>query len=139
MGTFRFCRLVSLLLLMVAIPSTNLLAQQHLADETNPGTSPSAIPPIKTLEQYATYWSSEPGWDTELQLKNNLASEPLAVTPILRMASGREISLTPVTIPANTSVSVRVNEGLKQHALDVLGQPGSYGSVILRFVSSNVP
>ena len=112
---------------------------QQAAEGTEPGArqTPAKVPIFKSSEQYATYWTSEPDWDTELQLKNNLASAPLTVTPILRMASGREISLTPVTIPANASVSVRVNEGLKQRALDVLGQPGSYGSVVFRFVSPN--
>ncbi len=30
----------------------------------------------KPQESFAPYWTSEPGWDTELQLKNNLASVP---------------------------------------------------------------
>ena len=83
------------------------------------------------------YWTSEPGWDTELQLKNNLASGPLTVTPVLRLASGEEIPLDPVTIPSNVSVSVWVNEGLLKHSPSLLSQPGSYGSVVLRFTSPN--
>jgi predicted membrane-bound mannosyltransferase len=31
-------------------------------------------PSPKPQEVFASYWTSEPGWDTELQLKNNLAS-----------------------------------------------------------------
>jgi hypothetical protein len=133
---FRRSDLSALLFLMIAVPATSLLAQQRLADETKPSTLPAAtVPAVKTFEQYATYWSSEPGWDTELQLKNNLTSAPLTVTPILRLVSGQEIPLTAVTIPANASLSVWVNEGLDEHAPTLLGRPDSYGSVLFRFAS----
>ncbi len=85
-------------------------------------------PVRKPQESFAPYWTSEPGWDTELQLKNNLASGPLTVTPVLRVASGEEIPLDPVTIPPNVSASVWVNEGLLKHSPSLLSQPGSYGS-----------
>jgi hypothetical protein len=54
--------------------------------------------------------------ETELQLKNNLASGPLTATPVLCLASGEEIPLDPVTIASNVSVSVWVNEGLLKHS-----------------------
>ena len=59
----------------------------------------------------------------------------LTVTPVLRLASGKEIALDPTTIPPNASVSVWVNEGLLAHASDLLSQPGSYGSVVFRYTS----
>ena len=97
-----------------------------------------AVRPVpKPQEVVAPYWTSEPGWVTELQLKNNLASGSLTVTPVLRVASGQEIPLDPVTIASNDSVSVWVNEGLLNHAPNLLSQPGSYGSVVFRFVSGN--
>lgn len=68
-------------------------------------------------------------------MKNNVASAPLTVTPVLRLASGEEIPLTPVTIAANGSVSVGVNESLQEHAPEVLGKPDSYGSVVFHFSS----
>jgi hypothetical protein len=89
----------------------------------------------KAREIFAPYWTSEPGWDTELELKNNLTSGPLTVTPILRLTSGQEIPLSPVTIPSNASVSVWTNEGLLEHSPNLLNQPGSYGSVVFRFNS----
>jgi len=42
-----------------------------------------------------------------------------------------------VTIASNASVSVWVNEGLMTHSPNLLSQPGSYGSVVFRFVSFN--
>ncbi len=94
-------------------------------------------PERKLQEVFAPYWTSEPGWDTELQLKNNLSAGPLTVMPVLRLASGEEIPLDPVTIASNVSVSVWVNEGLLKHAPSVLNAPGSYGSVVFRFTSLN--
>jgi len=92
-------------------------------------------PAPKPQELFASYWTSEPGWDTELQLKNNLASGSLTVTPVLRLSSALEISLDPVTIASNDSVSVWVNLGLLNRSPDLLSQPGSYGSVVFRFGS----
>jgi hypothetical protein len=91
----------ALLLALVAIVAVSAYAEK---------------PVRKPQESFAPYWTSEPGWDTELQLKNNLASGPLTVTPVLRVASGEEIPLDPVTIPSNVSVSVWVNEGLLKHS-----------------------
>jgi hypothetical protein len=92
-------------------------------------------PSPKPQESFAPYWTSEPGWATQLQLKNNLSSRPLTVTPVLRLASGQEISLDATTIPPNSSVSVWVNEGLLAHSPDYLSQPGSFGSVVFRYTS----
>lgn len=102
------------------------------------GTLSYAAQPVsKPQESYAAYWTSEPGWITELQLKNNLPSAPLTVTPVLRLASGREIAFDSTTIPPGTSVSVWVNQGLLEHASELFGQPGSYGSVVFRYTSPN--
>ena len=57
------------------------------------------------------------------------------MNPVLRLASGQEIPLDPLTIPPNASVSRSVNEGLLTHAPNLLNQPGSYGSVVFRFTS----
>lgn len=43
-------------------------------------------------ESTAPYWTAEPGWHTEFQLKNNLAQSDLTVTPVLRMKGGRGVA-----------------------------------------------
>ena len=52
----------------------------------------------KSLEQHAVYWTDEPGWHSELQLRNNLAAQSLTVTPYLRSSDGNEAALPPVEI-----------------------------------------
>lgn len=96
----------------------------------------AAQPVSKRQESYAPYWTSEPGWTTELQLKNNLLKAPLTVTPVLRLASGKEIVLDPTIIPPNTSVSVWLNQRLLAHGSELLSQPGSDGSVVFRYTPS---
>jgi hypothetical protein len=138
---FRICplriKLVLFLLQIVATPTLTLHAQQPqpAGKSKSPSSNSPIAPQVKTFEQHAAYWSSEPGWGTELRLKNNLAAGSLIVTPVLRLASGQEISLDPVTIPSNSSVSAWVNEGLLKHSPGLLNQPGSYGSVAFRFTS----
>ena len=65
------------------------------------------LPMPKPQESFAPYWTAEPGWETELQLRNNLASGALTVTPVLRLANGNEIPLDPVTISSNAAASIQ--------------------------------
>lgn len=54
-----------------------------------PVPTPTRKPPdSKTLhitpqKMFAPYWTIEPGWHSEIQLRNNLISSPLTVTPVL--------------------------------------------------------
>jgi hypothetical protein len=82
-------------------------------------TAHAQKPSSRPQEVFAPFWTSEPGWETELQLKNNLASGPPTVTPVLRLATGEETALDPVTIPSNASVSVWVNEELLKRFLQL--------------------
>ena len=89
----------------------------------------------KPQESFAPYWTAEPGWETELQLRNNLASGALTVTPVLRLANGNEIPLDPVTISSNAAASIQVGEALLRRAPSLLNKPGTFGSVAFRYTS----
>jgi hypothetical protein len=117
------------------MPSPRSLFLLALVAITAVSTAFAAKPSAKPQEVFAPYWSSDPGWETELQLKNNLPSESLTVTPVLRLASGEEIALNPVTIAPNASATVEINQALLQHSPTLVNQPGSYGSAVLRFTS----
>src|SRR5579885_1890439 len=83
-------------------------------------------------EVSTAYWTLEPGWNTLIEMRNNLVYHDLTVTPVLRLATGQEKSLAPVTIPPQHIINVElrspgeVDPGILDHA-------GSYGSVIFRF------
>jgi len=117
------------LLVLPFIIAFSAAKAQHSAPAQHPVAGPQ--------ETFAPYWTSEPGRESELQLKNNLASGSLAVTPVLRLADGTEFSLDPVTIASNAAVSVPVNQVLLKKFPSLLNQPGAYGSVVFRFTSFN--
>lgn len=87
----------------------------------------------KTQEVAASYWSLEPGWNTELEIRNNLAERELKVTPILRTAKGHEIALAPIALASEQAVSINLQEAVAQVAPELANRAGSFGSVAVRF------
>jgi len=59
---------------------------------------PPAPPPAVDQEQFISYWTTETGWQTQLELRNNQVKYTLSVTPVLRATDGSETALSPVTI-----------------------------------------
>jgi maltodextrin utilization protein YvdJ len=68
------------LIALILIP----LAPQFVHGQSIPPT-PSE-PPLSATDQqqFLSYWTTETGWRTELQLRNNQVSQILTVTPVLR-------------------------------------------------------
>lgn len=60
-------------------------AQQPTTDGQESNDS-ARFSKMEKFEQYVSYWTTEPGWRTELQLRNNLDPGELTVTPALRTA-----------------------------------------------------
>jgi hypothetical protein len=113
---------------MVLIAQQLPLSTAKAAAEKNDPHTPSPLP----QEQFAPYWTTEGGWDTELQMRNNIAGQSLTVTPVLRDSTGGEFPLAPVTIAPNEIKSVDVGEAI---ASSVPQLSGSYGSVVFRYNS----
>ncbi|HEX3437192.1 MAG TPA: hypothetical protein VHT24_10540 [Pseudacidobacterium sp.] len=78
-------------------------------------------------EQFAPYWTTEGGWHSELQMRNNTAGRSLTVTPVLRDHTGTEYPLAPVTIAPNEIKSVDVAEAVASSAPQLIGSYGSVG------------
>ncbi len=102
----------------------------------------SADPPHPKLraassqEVYAAYWTLEPGWHTDIEVRNNIADTPVTVTPTLRFATGSEVVLAPVTISPQDVAMINLHEELAKVAPQLAGAVGSYGSVVLRYSSA---
>jgi hypothetical protein len=120
--------------LLLAIP---LACQPGFAQSSPPNRKvppPPPAPPATDQEQFISYWTTETGWHTELQLRNNQASNALTVTPVLRAQDGTETALSPVTIMPQEVKSLDIDA-----AIAAAGAPqlvGTYGSVVLRYRSS---
>jgi hypothetical protein len=89
-------------------------------------------PEAADQEQFISYWTTQTGWHSEIQLRNNLASQDLTVTPALRTAEGAETLLSPVTIKPQEVKTVDVEAAVMGSAPQLIG---TYGSVVLRYHS----
>jgi len=90
------------------------------------------LPPIDQ-EQFFAYWTTETGWTSELQLRNNAPGQDLVVTPALRLADGAETALAPVTIKPQEVKSIDLDAAITAAAAPQL--IGTYGSVVLHYRS----
>jgi hypothetical protein len=102
----------------------------HTSQSGGQSQSPARFSEMKPFEQYVAYWTTEPGWRTELQLRNNLDPGELTVTPALRMADGTETALPPVTIKSAEVASLDVSDAVLKAAPRLVG---TYGSLVLRY------
>src|SRR5260370_24707400 len=84
-------------------------------------------------ELMAPYWCAEPGWRTEFQLRNNLLTSNLIVTPVLRLTTGQELKLSQVTHPPVTVTTVDVMQELNKVAPQLIHQPGTFGSASFQY------
>jgi hypothetical protein len=103
------------------------LAQQSTVPTTHSGKA-AAI----DQEQFLPYWTTETGWRSELQLRNNLASKKLTVTPALRTLDGRETALAPVTLMPREVQSIDLDAAIDSGSPQLVG---AFGSVVLRYHS----
>jgi hypothetical protein len=96
-----------------------------------PAQSPT-LPEATDNEQFVAYWTTETGWHSELQLRNNRTDGDLVVTPTLRLADGAETALAPVTIKPQEVQSLDLEAAVTSAAPQLIG---TYGSVVLRYHS----
>jgi hypothetical protein len=96
---------------------------------------PKFVGPAKWVlsahEAYVAYWTLEPGWNTTLEMRNNVTHHDLTVTPVLRENSGQETAITPVTISPQHVVSLDLRRAALAEGIAL----GSFGSVVFRYDS----
>jgi len=98
---------------------------------------PSPPPPAAVdQEQFVSYWTSETGWHSELQLRNNAVRQDVTVTPVLRLPNGTETPLAPVTIKPQEVKAIDLDAAIAAAAAPQL--VGVYGSVVLRYRSPSL-
>ena len=131
----RVSRLGTLVAFWLAFLACSLLmprpvaAQQRRPKPKLPAASWEPTP----QEMFIPYWTLEPAWETSLEIRSNVPNHPITVTPVLRVASGAEFPLSPVTLAPNQSTSIDLRQAAEQSASKLLRQNGLFGSVVLRF------
>ena len=123
------------ILLLAAVAATCQPPQPHFP---KPGTT-VALADWKPTQQevIACYWSLEPGWNTELEIRNNLAKRQLTVTPVLRTAAGREIALPDIILASEEVTSINLQQAVEKVAPELVNHMGSFGSAAVRFAGLN--
>lgn len=111
-----------------------MLRQHCFAQSSPPPTRkappPPPAPPAVDQEQFISYWTTETGWRTELQLRNNQVGQVLTVTPVLGTPDGSEIALFPVVIQPRDVKTVDLESAIGSDSPQLIG---AYGSLTLRY------
>ena len=122
-----------LVILVVSVASCTMFAQTPPAP---PKVHQRPIPPQPDSvdqEQSLAYWTTETGWTSELQLRNNAVAYDFTVTPVLRLADGAETTLAAVTLKPQEVKSFDLGAAIAAAAAPQL--VGTYGSLALRYRS----
>jgi hypothetical protein len=82
-------------------------------------------------ELVVPFWTLEPGWNTKVEIRNNLAHGDLDVIAVLRRSDGSEVQAPPLTISSDHIKKV----DLQTVAPDWNGRADAYGSLLLRYNS----
>jgi hypothetical protein len=122
--------IVFVILLLAGSPSAQLAVAQSSPPSQKTPPPPPPSPAAADQQQFLSYWTTETGWHTELQLRNNQAGQTLTVTPVLRTADGTETPLSPVVVQPQEVKIVDVATAIGNSAPQLIG---TYGSVALRY------
>lgn len=109
---------------VIQCASQPVLAQS--APHTRKAPPPPPPPPATDQEQFLSYWTTETGWRTELQLRNNQPTQSLSVTPVLRTADGMETSLSPVMVNPREVKSIDLDTAI------TTSRPAAYRNLRVR-------
>jgi hypothetical protein len=115
--------------LALALTVLNLGANSYLFGQL-PSRPHKGPVQLQNYEQFAAYWTTEAGWNTDLHLRNNLISQDLTVTASLRTPDGSETALSPVTIHSADVITVDLRSAIASAAPQLLA---TYGSIVFRY------
>ncbi len=128
----RAIRKFSLLLITLLVATASASPQGSSGPPKLPPhvrSQPDAVDQERTL----AYWTTETGWGSELQLRNNATAQNLTVTPVLRSPDGAETPLAPVTLKPQEVQSISLDAAIATARAPQL--VGAYGSAVLRYRS----
>src|SRR5713226_9396082 len=125
------------LALMLAIPLTPQLATAQSTPPNQKAPPPRPPLPPADQEQIVSYWTTETGWKSELQLRNNAVGQDVTVTPVLRLPNGTETPLTPVTVKPQEVKAIDLDAAIAAAPAPQL--VGAFGSAVLRYRSPSTP
>ena len=130
--SFRLLFVFPVLLFAGSFSPQLALAQSSPPSHKTPPPPPPP-PAAADQQQFLPYWTTETGWRTELQLRNNQVGQTLTVTPVLRTSDGTETPLSPVAVQPQEVKVIDVAAAIGSSAPQLIG---TYGSLSLRYHTS---
>src|SRR5581483_4156962 len=129
----RFSRLqLPAVMLMLSTGFCLWAAAQTRPDPPKPRPPQPAKWEPKPQQVFVPYWTLEPGWNTTLEIRNNVTQRDISVQPVLRTAAGVEVPLPVLSVSSDHVVSINLREAAAA-ALGLINQLGSFGTVVYRF------
>jgi hypothetical protein len=122
------------LLLSIFVLGVSQQAVAQSGPPTHKRPAPPPPPPAEDQQQFISYWTTETGWRTELQLRNNQVGQTLTVTPVLRATDGAETSLSSVLVQPQETKTLDVATAIGNSAPQLIG---AYGSLALQYSASS--
>lgn len=123
----RFRPLFILFISLLVIP----FAAQLMFAQSPPKARKLPPPPAaEDQQQFISYWTTETGWRTELELRNNQIDQALTVTPVLRATDGAEFPLSAVVMLPQEVKTLDIATAIGNSAPQLIG---AYGSLVLRY------
>ena len=129
---FRTCFV--LLTLLFGVPLASQLATAQAPPPNRKAPPPPPPPSATDQQQFLSYWTTETGWHTELQLRNNQGGQNLTVIPVFRTPDGTETPLSPVIVQPQEVKTVDLATAIGSSVPQLVG---TYGSLALRYRTPN--
>lgn len=79
------------------------------------------------------YWTTEPGWNTQIEIRNNRRNKPISVQTVLRLTDGTSVTLPAITIDPAESKPVDLGLAVAAIASANVRSLPMYGSALLQF------
>lgn len=119
---------------LVLLVTSSLLTAQNPPNHRAPKIVASHPEWKASLQElFAPYWTLEPGWSTDLEVRNNVPWHDLHVIPVLRTHDGTEVALMPVDLKPEEVAPINLREAVASAKPELLDRMGSFGSVTFRF------
>jgi len=112
-------------LLLLAIAATLLINTSH--------HRVAAQQESQAQKLWGIFWTAESGFTSTLEMKNNLAEDPLRVGISLYFANGEEYALDPVQLGPRQTTSIDLNRIIASLPNSVAGRAGKEGTLEVEF------
>jgi hypothetical protein len=101
------------------------------------GTAPVLQSQDGPQQLVVPYWTTEPGWNTRIEIRNNRRDRAITVQPVLRLASGARISLPAISVDPAEAKPIDLGLALATITATNAQAAPMFGSAVLQFTGNS--